>query len=250
MSAYNETYWTAAATAGLAALWIRSPWAFYVAGMIGTMVSNPEGMDEAAKNWHSTTDLDELDAKLKELKKYLEDAGTWDGDAFQTFSKVHEDYQNAVTQLKESREATGDGVESSAIFFKVGALVCTAVAAAMVWMATVKIMARAAGPTGTAVAAGAEVGVAQATTSATKQVYKKHLTVISGLTAVLYFAKTYTETSGRIFPGLEAMPTAMSSIGGSEPFAGTEMEYDEKTGTLTPKFDLSPRVPPRSGRSG
>ncbi|PZG17911.1 WXG100 family type VII secretion target [Nonomuraea aridisoli] len=246
MSVYKEMYWGAAGTATAAAFMIRSPWAFYVAATIGTMVSDPEGMADSARNWRTiaqngvVSELDDLERGLTDLRNYLKETGTWEGGAFEAFDKVHGDFKESLAQLKESRNATGEGVESSAGFFKIGAVVCTGVAAGMLTLGVAKIASNLAGPIGKAATVVAESVVAKAITTMMQKVFSKHLYVVGTLGGLMYVANTYAETAGRIFPGLEAMPTQASTLGiGQEPFAGTEMTYDEKSGALTPKFDLN-----------
>ncbi|MFI7616287.1 WXG100 family type VII secretion target [Nonomuraea terrae] len=246
MSVYKEMYWGAAGTATAAAAMIRSPWAFYVATTIGTMVSDPEGMADSARNWRTTaqngavSELDDLERGLTDLRNYLKETGTWEGGAFEAFDQVHGDFKDSLAQLKESRNATGEGVESSAGFFQWGAVICTGLAAAMLTLGVAKLASNLAGPVGRVATVVAESVVAKGIITVMQKVFSKHLYVIGTLGGLMYVSNQYAQTAGRIFPGLEAMPTQTSTLGtGRQPFMGTEMTYDEKAGALTPKFGLS-----------
>ncbi|MCK2221289.1 WXG100 family type VII secretion target [Actinomadura sp. ATCC 31491] len=246
MSVYKEFSMAAAFTATAAAFMIRSPWAFYVATGIGTMISDPEGMEESAKQWRTsdrgglTDELDELDTQLAGLRTQLQEKGTWEGESFKAFDAVHTSYKDSLKQLKEVRNSTGDGVESTAGFYKVSVYACNAIALGMMAFGIWKLVSKA-NPVTAAVAEGSDPVVGRTFLTAAKQVLRKQVMVAGGLTFALYSAVQASEMSGKIFPSLKAIPTEMSSLqsGKGMPFTQDGMTYDENAGSLMPKMDES-----------
>ncbi|WP_219495580.1 WXG100 family type VII secretion target [Nonomuraea coxensis] len=236
----------AASTAIVSAFFVGQPWAFYVAGAIGTLVSDPEGMDTAAENWRTTDhhkdglveELSTLDTRLTELKTQLQTDGTWKGEAFKSFEAVHTSYKDSLKQLKEVRNATGDGVSSTATFYKVSTVVCSAIAAAMAGLAIYKVASKAS-PLTAAFSEGIAAAFGKITLSAIKKVIGKRVMVIGGLIFALYSAKQASEMAGKVFPTLKAIPTEMSMMqkGGGTPFTQDGLTYNEDAGSLMPKMD-------------
>jgi hypothetical protein len=240
-------YKVAAVTAAAASVMIMRPWAFYVTAMIGTMVSNPGGMAQSAKNWKSLDhqglmgELDELDAGLVQLKKQLKEAGKWEGTAADTFEGIHKSFMDAIKSLKETRNNTGDAVGTAAEVYHYGAIVCTVVAGSM-FILGVYLMASRGTPLTAVFAEGISSIRGAMTMQAVKKVLMKHLMVAGALGGVLYMTIQQTEMTGKLFPGLEAsIPTEMSDLqsGGMPPFSDAGMTYDEKMGGLTVKMDDS-----------
>ncbi|MDA0637166.1 hypothetical protein OUY22_27510 [Nonomuraea sp. MCN248] len=239
MSIYKETYMGAAIMATLAAPMIMRPWAFYVAAALGTMISDPEGMMESAKEW-KVNDLVQLDGEIETLKTTLKDKGTWEGEAFEAFDKVHTSFKESLKNLNESRNATGEAVDSTAGFYKVGAFVCSAIAVGMMAYGIWKMVARS--NPATAVAAEAtDAAVGTPVTNTVKSMLKKHGIAVASLAGLLGMVKMQTESAGKVFPTLKAIPTEMSLMqsGGSKPFMNDGMTYDDNVGTLLPKMDES-----------
>ncbi|MEV5554299.1 hypothetical protein AB0L44_11615 [Nonomuraea wenchangensis] len=244
MSIYKEMSMAAAATALGSAFFIAQPWAFYVASAIGTLVSDPEGMENAAKNWRTSDhrgeveELDKLDAELVNLKTQLQDDGTWEGEAFKSFETVHASYKDSLKQLKEVRNATGDGVDSTAGFYKVCTYVCCTIAAAMAGLAIYKVASKAS-PLTAAFSEGVAAAFGKITLTAIKKVLGKQIMVAGGLTFALYSAIQASEMAGKVFPTLKAIPTEMSTMqnGGKTPFTQDGLEYNEDAGSLMPKMD-------------
>ncbi|MFG1941934.1 WXG100 family type VII secretion target [Nonomuraea sp. NPDC048826] len=246
MSFFKEVYWTAAGTATAAAFMIGQPWAFYVASGIGTMISDPEGMTESAQHWRTadrngaTTELDDLTTQLASLKTQLKDQGTWEGEAFTAFDEIHTSYTESVKQLKEIRNATGDAVDSSATFYKWGAVFCQTIALGMMALGIAKMIAKAS-PVSAVIAEGVAATFGKITLTAVKQVLWKQRWVAGGLGIALYTAVNMSEAAGKVFPTLKAIPTEMSMMEGGKlkPFMNDGMTYDENTGALLPKVDDS-----------
>ncbi|MFB4282587.1 MULTISPECIES: WXG100 family type VII secretion target [unclassified Nonomuraea] len=237
MSIYKETYMAAASTALVAAGMIWRPWGFYVAATIGTMISDPEGMTESAAGWR-TEELVTLGAQLDALKTQLKDQGTWEGSAFDAFESVHTSFKNSIDDLNAARDDTGQAVDSAAGFYRVGAIVCSAVALAMLGWGIAK-MAMRFNPATAVAAETTDAAVGNAATSTIRTVAKRHLMVAGGMAAVLAVVVQQSKMTGKIFPTLEAMPTQMSTMqnGGSTPFTNDGMTYDEDMATLTPQID-------------
>ncbi|MGP3955561.1 WXG100 family type VII secretion target [Nonomuraea sp. 3N208] len=257
MSIYKEMYLGAAATAIGAALLIRSSWASYVAAAIGTMVSDPEGMTDAAMSWRttdqsgSTAELDQLETQLDSLKTQLQEEGTWEGEAFNSFATIHTSFKESVQQLKETRNSTGEAVDSSADFFRWGAIACTAIAGFMLIVAISKWASNLGGPIGRAAGWLWEKAAGQATLTITKAMLKRHGIAIAALGGLLYMLKAQTESTGKIFPTLEAMPTQMTALesGDTIPFTYDGMIYEEGAG-LVPTGDYSTTDPTGGGGGG
>ncbi|HEX4814465.1 MAG TPA: WXG100 family type VII secretion target [Nonomuraea sp.] len=240
MSIYKEMYYAAAATAIGSASLIRSPWASYTAVAIGAMVSDPEGMADAARNWRSgaTSELTQLDQQLGQLKNQLKEQGKWEGGAFTAFETVHDNFRNSVTQLKNIRTNTGDAVDSSQDFFKWGAIGCSVIAGAMLLIAMTKYASNLGGPVGRVAGLIWEKAAGQATLRITKEMLKKHGKVVLVLSGLMYLVVKQTESTGKVFPGLKAMPTEMTTAT-VMPFMNDGMTYDPNTGALLPKPDDS-----------
>ncbi|MEO3798932.1 hypothetical protein [Nonomuraea sp. B1E8] len=249
MSVFKEMYLTAAGSAAAAALVLRKPWASYMALAIGTLVSDPEGMGDAARQWRTADhsgdmeELDQLDQQLDDLKAQLKDQGTWEGQAFDSFETVHTSFKESLQQLKESRNATGDGVDAQADFFKWGAVTCTALAMFMWTVVIVSYGFLLTSATGWGMVAKEvwETRMGLKGLSITKAMLRKHGIAVATLAGLLIFLKTQTESVGKIFPTLEAMPTQMSSMqnGGAMPFTNDGLTYEKEMGALSPQMDES-----------
>ncbi|MCA2224275.1 WXG100 family type VII secretion target [Nonomuraea aurantiaca] len=240
-------YKLAASTAAAAAVAILQPWAFYVAAGIGVLVSNPGAMSDAAKAWQSVdhaglmSELDELADGLDHLKKQLKTSGKWDGAAFETFEGIHTAFKNGVKSLKDTRNDTGDAVNSAAKAYHYGALVAMAVATSMFVMGMCKLAMRAT-PWTAIMAEGLSAVRGSITLQAVKKLLIKQGMIVAGLGGVLYMSAQQTEMTGKLFPMLEAsIPTEMTAMksGGMPPFSDAGMAYDEKMGGLTVKMDDS-----------
>ncbi|MGA5756858.1 WXG100 family type VII secretion target [Nonomuraea bangladeshensis] len=246
MSIYKEMSMFAASTALASAFFIGQPWAFYVASAIGTLVSDPEGMETAAKNWRTSDhngeveELDKLDTELAGLKTQLQNDGTWEGEAFKSFEAVHTSYKDSLKQLKEVRNATGDGVDSTAGFYKVCTYLCNAIALSMAGLAVYKVASKAS-PLTAAFSEGVAAAFGKITLTAIKKVLGKQILVAGGLTYALYTAIQASEMAGKVFPSLKAIPTEMATMqnGGGPPFSQGGLEYNEDAGSLMPKMDKS-----------
>jgi uncharacterized protein YukE len=258
-------YMSAAGSAMAASLALRTPWASYMALAIGTMVSDPEGMMDAARQWrtadHSgvTAELGQLDEQLDDLKKQLKEQGTWEAQAFDSFEAVHTSFKKSLQQLKESRNATGDGVDAQADFFKWGAIACMALAMFMWTVVIARYAFLLTSATGWGMVAKEvwETRMGLKGLSVTKEMLVKHGKAVGGLALLLFMLKQLTESVGKIFPTLEAIPTQMSSMqsGGSMAFTNDGLTYDKNTGALTPKMDESMEgggmgMPPSTGGGG
>ncbi|TMR06651.1 WXG100 family type VII secretion target [Nonomuraea turkmeniaca] len=235
MSVYKETYMAATATAEVATAMILRPWALYVVAAIGTMISDPEGMAESAGGWR-TDELVTLGEQLDQLKTQLQEQGTWEGSAFDAFETVHTSFKNSINDLNEARNNTGDAVDSAAGFYRVGAIVCSAVAGAMLAFGIWKMFMRS-NPATAVTAEVVDVAVGRAATSTIGTVVKRHAMVAGGMAMVLAAVVQQSKMTGKIFPTLEAMPTAMTS--GGSTFTSDGMTYEEDMGALTPKMDDS-----------
>ncbi|MEU7741664.1 WXG100 family type VII secretion target [Nonomuraea sp. NPDC049158] len=250
-------YKLAASTASAAAVAILQPWAFYVAAGIGVLVSNPGAMSDAAKAWQSIdhaglmSELDELADGLDHLKKQLKTSGKWDGAAFDTFEGIHTAFKNGVKSLKDTRNDTGDAVDSAAKAYHYGAIVVMAVATSMLVMGIWKL-AMGATPWTKIMAEGLSAVRGSITLQAVKKLLIKQGLIVATLGGVLYMSAQQTEMTGKLFPMLEAsIPTEMSAMksGGMPPFSDAGMTYDEKMGGLSVKMDdsLTGKLPGGSG---
>ncbi|TDD25146.1 hypothetical protein [Nonomuraea diastatica] len=259
MSVYKEMYMSAAGSAMAASLALRTPWASYMALAIGTMVSDPEGMMDAARQWrtadHSggTEELDQLDQQLDDLKAQLKDQGTWEGQAFDSFETVHTSFKESLQQLKETRNATGDGVDAQADFFKWGAIACMALAMFMWTVVIVRYWSLITSGPGAVAGKIWETRAGLKGLSITREMLKKHGKAVVGLSLLLFMLKQLTENVGKIFPTLEAIPTQMSSMqsGTSMAFTNDGLTYDKDMGALSPQMDESAEggmgMPPSAG---
>ncbi|WP_188191151.1 WXG100 family type VII secretion target [Nonomuraea sp. SYSU D8015] len=240
---YKDLYMTGAGAAMLGAAMIWRPWPFYVAAAIGTMVSDPNGMDHSAGQWR-TNELDTLSGELRTLRDQLKEKGKWEGKASEAFDSVYTSYNDSIKQLKEIRDNTADGVGSTANFYKVGAGVCMAIGLGVYAFGLWKMAMRSTPPTALA-AEAADAAVGKATLTVIGNVVKKQGMVVIGLGTLLSMAVTQTKMSGKIFPTLEAaIPTnTMSTPNGKMPFTNDGMTYDPNMGALTPKMDESLGAP-------
>jgi hypothetical protein len=240
-------YQMAASTAAAAAIAIMQPWAYYVAASIGVLVSNPGAMSDAAKAWQSidhaglVSELDNLADGLDHLKKQLKSSGKWEGAAFDTFAGIHTAFKNGVKSLKETRNDTGEAVNSAAKAYHYGALVAMAVATSMFVWGMCKL-AMGATPWTKIMAEGMSAVRGSMTLQAVRKLVFKQGLIAATLGGVLYMSAQQTEMTGKLFPMLEAsIPTEMSAMksGGMPPFSDAGMAYDEKMGGLTVKMDDS-----------
>ncbi|MGW4792824.1 WXG100 family type VII secretion target [Nonomuraea sp. NPDC004297] len=235
MSYYQQTYYAAATMAGVAAGFILKPWAFTVTIAIGTMISNPEGMQEAASGW-STGELETLDQELDALKTSLQENGTWEGEAFTAFEEIHGRFKESIANLDEVRSSTGEAVNSAASLYVVGAWVCMSVALAMMAWAIVKRVLSL-NPAGAVAAATADSALGMRILQAIQTFVSKHrLMVFGGLAAVMAMSVFQSKATGQIFPGLEAMPASEMDMGAMT-FTSDGMTYDENVASLMPEVD-------------
>ncbi|MFG1963886.1 WXG100 family type VII secretion target [Nonomuraea sp. NPDC049028] len=253
-------YLAAAAMASSAAFVIQQPWAFYAAAGIGTLVSNPGAMADAAKAWQSVdhaglmSELDELDDGLDQLKKQLKTSGKWEGGAFDTFEGIHTAFKNGVKSLKETRNDTGEAVHSASKAYYVGSGVVMLAAVGMMGFAVYKLLSSAT-PFTKAVGEALVAVRGSLTLQSIRKLIAKQGLIVAGLGMVLYMSMQQTEMTGKLFPMLEAsIPTEMSAMksGGMPPFSDAGMAYDEKMGGLTVKMDdsLTGKLPGGSGSPG
>lgn len=244
---YKTAYIAATAAALGAAFLIGRPWAFYIPSLMGTMISDPDGMTESAQNW-STSELTALKKDLEDVKTYLEDNGTWEGDAFKAFESVHASFLESIEALDEARNNTGEAVGSTAAYYKGGAILCLGVAALMWEFAGWKNVIRLILPGGPAAAEAADAAVGAAVTTTMRSSLTKHGFVIAALVGLLGLLKSQMQTAGKALPMLEAIPTqattAVNSGDYTMPFMNDGLEYNEGTG-LTPKMDKT--MTPRGG---
>ncbi|SDH81936.1 WXG100 family type VII secretion target [Nonomuraea jiangxiensis] len=247
-----DAYRTSAVVAAGAAVVIASPWAVYVALAIATMVSNPEGMEEAARNWRmenpggeNAPKLSELTTQLNTLRTQLQEQGTWEGAAFEAFDKIHAGFKESVEELEKLRKDTGTAVDQTATFAKFGAGMVSAIALFMAYAAAFRLVSYFTGPIGWATARAALDSAGQAVLKVAKVMLGNHRKVIMRAAMVMATAEAASYATGKIFPTFEAIPgSMMSSMSGggvnSEPFStgGGGMEYDEQLGGLTPVMDI------------
>ncbi|MEU4516819.1 hypothetical protein AB0G05_45665 [Nonomuraea wenchangensis] len=241
MSVYKEMSMIAAGSAVVSAVFIGQPWAFYVAATLGSLVNNPEGMEDSVKHWlGAVDDLLDLDKQLDALKKRLEDEGTWEGEAFKAFETAYTSFKSSLKQLKDGRTATGEGVGSHASFSKFTAGFSVAIATAMSALAGYKVGSKAS-PITAAIAEGVTATIGKITLTSVKKLLGRQIMVAGGLSFLLYSAIQASEMAGKVFPTLKAIPTEMSTMGnsGGMPFIQDGLEYNEDAGSLMPKMDES-----------
>ncbi|MGI5283932.1 WXG100 family type VII secretion target [Nonomuraea polychroma] len=253
---HKDAFSTAATTATMAAGMIWQPWAWYVAAAIGTFVSDPDGMEESARNWRTsdkggvTTELDDLITELNTLKDQLKNKATWEGGAFQTFEGVHSTFIESVEQLKTVRDDTGDAVDSNAAFLKVVAVIALAIAGLMLALG-IYLMVWRLHPLTAPFAIGGVAAVGQTILTAVKGFVTKNWKVAAVVAGIMLAAAELTRMTGQVFPTLEAVPSATPfpflGLGGShegltnlpQSFMNDGMTYEEGAG-LMQTGDYSP----------
>lgn len=247
----KDAFIAATTISTMAAFMIAQPWAFYVAAAFGSLVSNPEGMDDSATNWRSTdqagvtAELDNLVTELESLKTRLKDEGTWEGSAFQSFENVHGSFITSIGQLKEIRNDTGDAVSSTAGFLKIVSGIALTVAGLMFAWGVYCMVSRV-HPLSALTAHGLSAALGKAILAMVKTIVANNWKAAAILTAVMFGVVQYTQMTGQMFPTVDPVPTEMSVIseGGTDPmnmrqpFTNDGLKYDENTGQLTPETDL------------
>lgn len=257
----KNAFAAAASMSTAAAFMIAQPWAFYVAIAIGTLVSNPDGMADSAKNWRTrdedgvTEELDQLLRELNLLKERLEKEATWEGGAFQSFEQVHSNFVASIGDLKEIRNETGSSVSSTAEFLKIVSWVVFGIAAVMfAW--GVFCFATRWHPVAAVTVYGLSAALGKAILAALRKILANNVRAMGILALVMTGVVTYTQTTARMFPTLDPVPRDTSMKGDPTdpssmkmPFMNVGMEYDERSGTLTPAEGESPTKPDGSTES-
>ncbi|MFG1703428.1 hypothetical protein ACFLIM_09550 [Nonomuraea sp. M3C6] len=118
---YDSNRWKSIAAAGMATtaagvLW-RYPLAKSIAVMIGSLVSNPGSMKEAARTWADPTNgdgclaFDGIKQELLSLKQHIHDKEWWKGPAWQVFSDSIDTFVDQLDAAKRYHEGVGSGMD-------------------------------------------------------------------------------------------------------------------------------------------
>ncbi|MEU5864453.1 WXG100 family type VII secretion target [Nonomuraea sp. NPDC047529] len=244
-------YWKAAATASGAALLIRRPWAYYIVLMIGLMVSDPGQMSASSKTWRTTdnggttSELDALEAQLKELRATLTGSGaTWEGTAREQFDKAYDDFTKSLNTLRSTRNSAGEAVDQTAKLYHVGALTCVCVAGYLVLYAMTLLVLRHS-VYGNFIAHALDLKVSRTTTTSMKKVLIKHGIAVTVLGTLFYQAVQQSEASGKLFPTMKGIPNELDTLksGDLPEFSTAALEYSVETHSLMPKQDTQAGFP-------
>ncbi|MGW4791866.1 WXG100 family type VII secretion target [Nonomuraea sp. NPDC004297] len=242
---YEEGKWLYAAafgTATLAAGMIGKPWAKYVVLMIGVVISDPGRMSSSADAWRGTdggspSELTQLDGELTTLKNMLGEY--WSGPAFEEFTKAHEKFSESLKKLEETRNSTGAAVDQNARLYYWGAITFTAVAGAMLALGLVMVFLRNS-VYGRAVEFGLQKKLARTSIKAAKNVLLKLGIGVGVVAGLMYVAIQQAEATGKAFPLVKGIPTAIDSLKtGAPEFTDATIQYDKQTGQIIPKVDVS-----------
>ncbi|TYB64387.1 hypothetical protein FXF51_21995 [Nonomuraea sp. PA05] len=238
-------YWTAFGMASFAAtVLIRRPWAFYIVAMIGVMISSPGRMSDSAKSWRTTenggtaSELADLQKMLEELKATLQDKekATWEGAAFEQFQVAYDAFTKSIESLKSTRDTTGEAVDQSAKLYHAGAYACMGIASFLMAIGvTLEVLRRNLLTAAFAQKLSEKLGRAAA--KAGKNLLVKHGMALTVFVGLLYMVTQQSETAGKLFPTLTAIPTELDVLksGGVPEFGDSaSLVYDETSGKLTP----------------
>jgi uncharacterized protein YukE len=244
----KSLYVKAAATAGAAAFLIGQPWAFYVAAMIGTMVSDPGRMSKSADTWRtfdqggSTYELAMLQTDLAVLKASLQQQAKWDGAAFEQFEETWNEFNKSLKTLESTRNSTGEAVDQSAKLYHGGAKACMVISGLMMAFALVLVMARGKMPFSWVVNSKA----GKVTLEMLKKMLLKHGIAVATLTTIMYLAVKKSEESGKLFPGAKPIPSELSRMasGATPEFTNVTLDYTVGTPGLTLKPDSNGGISP------
>ncbi|MEV0993361.1 WXG100 family type VII secretion target [Nonomuraea sp. NPDC050202] len=229
-------YGAAAATAGSAALIIKRPWANYVVLMIGVMTSNPGGMSSSGHTWRtldaggSTHELHQLQDDLAMLKAELEKQGKWEGAARAKFDEAYDTFMESVKSLESTRNATGEAVDQSARLYYMGAKAFMVIAGGMLTFALAMLAINRYFPLASVV----DHKVGRTTVNAGRQILLKQGVTVAALGYLMHLAIQRSETTGKLFPRVSAIPTELSSLksGGLPEFTGAGLKYDQQAGFI------------------
>ncbi|MCF6467754.1 WXG100 family type VII secretion target [Nonomuraea sp. MG754425] len=244
---YEEGKWLYAAalgTATLAAGMIGKPWAKYVVLMIGVVISDPGRMSSSADAWRGTdggspSELTQLDGELTTLKNMLGEY--WSGPAFEEFTKAHEKFSESLKKLEETRNSTGEAIDQNARLYYWGAITCTAVAGAMLAIGLIMMFLRR-NVYGNLIAHAFKIEekIARTSIKAAKNVLLKLGIGVGVVAGLMYVAIQQAETTGKAFPLVKGIPTAIDSLKtGAPEFTDATIQYDKQTGQIIPKVDVS-----------
>lgn len=240
---YTRAFHVGALLATASAPMILQPWAFYIVVLIGTLFSNPEGMDESVRNWRTTAndgetfELQDLREELNKVKEELK-AGKWEGGAYEQFEEVHDSFVDSVEQLERIRNDTGDAVASHATLLKIAGAASAATGFLMFVLGLCLMTSRL--TPGTAVVAQFASAMFGKTALATmRKILANNVKAAAVLAAIMVMVVQYTETTGQGFPTAKPIPTEMSMMGDDpmnmrQPFTNDGLQYDEQTGQLLP----------------
>ncbi|GAA3615728.1 hypothetical protein GCM10022419_121260 [Nonomuraea rosea] len=234
-------YIKAAATATAAASLIGQAWAFYVAAMIGTMISDPGRMSKSAETWRTvdqgglTYELTGIQNDLAVLKTSLQQQAKWDGAAFEQFEETWNEFNKSLKTLESTRNSTGEAVDQSAKLYHWGAVACMAIGGLMMAIALVLLMVRGKMPFSWIVSSK----IGNVTLEMLKKFLLKHGIAVGTLTTIMYLAVKKSEDSGKLFPGTKPIPSELSRMasGAMPEFTNVTLDYTVGTPGLTLKPD-------------
>lgn len=243
---YEEGKWLYAAafgTATLAAGMIGKPWAKYVVLMIGVVISDPGRMSSSADAWRGTdggtpSELTQLDGELVILKNML--AEYWSGPAFEEFTKAHDTFSKSLKKLEETRNSTGEAIDQNARLYYWGAVLFSIIAGGMLALGiAMQIIRR--HPLGrTVLGLNIDKLFAKTAIKAGKNVLLKLGIGVGVVAGLMYVAIQQAEATGKAFPLVKGIPTAIDSLKtGAPEFTDATIQYDKQTGQIIPKVDVS-----------
>jgi hypothetical protein len=239
-------YIAAAAEAAAAAVVLMSPIAKSIAVMIGTMISDPGGMQRLAEQWRDSklggeaVDLNDLKATITDLRA-LAEAGGWKGEARQLFDSSSAAFLEETAKLENHRVSAGDTVEQAALIFHVGAQVVFWAAQLMAYLAAVALATMVV----PAMRVSAQIAIHQTLRSVGQglvALIRTKMKVILSATAVLGIVNMYSATQARLLPGLEAVTDKTPDYAG--------LGFDYRSGSLVPSLDLGGTQQPSGGVLG
>ncbi|WP_329085313.1 MULTISPECIES: WXG100 family type VII secretion target [unclassified Streptosporangium] len=239
-------YIAAAAEATAAAVVLMSPVAKTIAVMIGTMLSDPEGMRKLAEQWRDSAlgseapDLEGLGTAIADLRRMVDDDG-WKGEARQKFDAASTAFLEEMRTLAAHRTSAGDTVEQTALIFHIGAQVVFWAAQLMAYLAVVSLATMIV----PVMRVSAQIAIHKTLTTIGQGVMalvRTKMNVVLSAAAIFSIVNLIGATQAQLFLGLEAITDKTPDF--------KDAGLDHAAGTLAPSMDpdLSPQ--PQGGLMG
>ncbi|MEV0233315.1 hypothetical protein [Nonomuraea sp. NPDC050786] len=135
----------AAMASAAAVILFEYPLARNIALMVGTLVSNPDGMAEAAAAWKAPAEgadglnFETIKQEMVKLKEQIEEKGHWKGPAWQVFSEAADTFIEQLDAAKRYHQSVGAGMHGVGNVYHWAVQVGMLVAAAMMGVALAKL---------------------------------------------------------------------------------------------------------------